>query len=390
MSKLSQIVKLKLFRTAHDIAQADRSLKFSYSQNLRGGLIMFRLSAVLIATVSAVALTQVASAADMPVKAPPTAVVASSGGVYVWVDGSYQSVPLPTFDLGFKFSSAAGNPDLGSAQSFDPTATGGGVSGAIGFFVPWLYPTARIEIGGGYIHASDNQSGTAGAFPSATQLVSGRVVDFGCVPGCNFASTLNTTFTSWNINAKGAIDFRSGTVVWSPYLQVFGGRSKNDQDFRQSFASAPASAVGVAPQYLATSDLHWTDWGARLGLDVNVLFGQFVFGLGGNVGVADRSASLSANDSYVAAFNSAVSATSNITPFLANAEVNVGYRLLPGATFKAFVGLNYDSAVPGISRPTYAGPAAFNLQGAPAGIKHESETSWYAGGRLVMNFGSIR
>src|SRR5215469_12569635 len=135
-----------------------------------------------------------AFAADMPIKAPPNAVAASSGGFYFWVDGSYQSINLPKYDLGFKLSSAAGNPDLGSAQSFDPNPTGGAATGAFGWVLPqsWISwgSNFRVEFGGSFIDASDNQSGTGGNFPSATQLVNGTVVDFGCTPACSFGATL--------------------------------------------------------------------------------------------------------------------------------------------------------------------------------------------------------
>ena len=40
-------------------------------------------------------------AADMPLKARPKAVVQNYGGYYIWVDGSYQSLDLPSYDLGF-------------------------------------------------------------------------------------------------------------------------------------------------------------------------------------------------------------------------------------------------------------------------------------------------
>jgi hypothetical protein len=42
--------------------------------------------------------------------------------------------------------------------------------------------------------------------------------------------------------------------------------------------------------------------------------------------------------------------------------------------------------VPGISRPSYAELAAFGLQGTPAGIKFDSETSFYAGGGITVQF----
>jgi len=333
-----------------------------------------------------------AQAADLPLKAPPTAVVSSSGGVYFWIDGSYQSVNLPTYDLGFKRSSAAGNPDLGSAQSFDPTATGSGIAGALGFVLPqgtflsWGR-NFRLEVGGSWVDASDNQTGTGGNFPSATQLVGGQVVDFGCTPACSFAGTLSTRYTAWTGNLKAAGDYQFGGTIVTPSIAIFGGRARNDQQFTQTFALVPAPQPAT-PDYAAVSSLHWTDVGAKFGLDAAVpLTSSLIFGIGGNVGFADRNVSMAASDEYLGASFSAITAGATTTAFIANAEARLTFKPWANTALRAFGGVNFDNSVPGISRPTYAGPAALVVQGTPAGIKFESETSFYAGGGITVEFG---
>lgn len=52
---------------------------------------------------------------------------------------------------------------------------------------------------------------------------------------------------------------------------------------------------------------------------------------------------------------------------------------------RGFVGLNYDSSVPGVQAP--ARNVAFTGSSVPpASIRFEHETSYYAGGGLVVKF----
>jgi hypothetical protein len=334
-----------------------------------------------------------ALAADLPMKAPPRAVAASSGGFYFWVDGSYQSVNLPTYDLGFKLSATVGHPDLGSAQSFDPNPTGGGVAGAFGWVLPqgsWFAwgNNFRVELGGSYVDASDSQAGTGGNFPSATQLVNGTVVDFGCDPACSFGATLSTRYKAWTANLKAAGDYQFGGATVTPSVIVFGGRSTIDQQFAQTFALVPAPQPPT-PDYLAISSVAWTDIGAKFGLDAAVpLTSSLILGAGGTIGFAGRDVSMAASDSYLAAVFSSTAASAQATALLANAEARLTFKPWANWALRAFGGVNFDDSVPGIARPTYTGPAAIGLQGTPAGIKFESETSLYAGGGITVQFGS--
>jgi len=123
--------------------------------------------------------------------------------------------------------------------------------------------------------------------------------------------------------------------------------------------------------------------------------GRFDLGIGhsvaagGNVGLAARRASLAGSDS---SFVSIIPGTINVssistgqttTPFLANAEASLAFRLARAWSLRTFVGLDYDSKVPGIAAPTVVVGGGTSTA---AGIKFQSETSYYAGGGLTMEF----
>src|SRR5205809_7556548 len=78
-----------------------------------------------------------ALAADVPAapvyKAPVPMV--ASGGVYFWVDGSWERVNLPSVGLGVRLdgAGAAGFPDNGVVHSLSQRLDGGSVRGGIGY-----------------------------------------------------------------------------------------------------------------------------------------------------------------------------------------------------------------------------------------------------------------
>jgi hypothetical protein len=80
-----------------------------------------------------------------------------------------------------------------------------------------------------------------------------------------------------------------------------------------------------------------------------------------------------------------VGADATTVPFLANAEANIFAKPIPNVILRGFVGLNYDSRVPGISAPVML--SVFGTPGIPAGIKFQAETSYYGGGGIVVKFG---
>src|SRR5215470_671208 len=97
-------------------------------------------------------------AADLPMKAPPTAAVVQTGGFYAWLDGSWQDINLPRYDLGFVFQPTGGA--VTPAFSAAPRATGWGVSGGGGVLLPTGFGARdRFDVGGSFVHATDLRSG---------------------------------------------------------------------------------------------------------------------------------------------------------------------------------------------------------------------------------------
>src|SRR5438270_1692805 len=160
------------------------------SRPLSGAMTMKLFIAGTALAAATLAAPAIAAEADLPIKAPPTAAVASSNGLYLWMDGSYQSVPLPTFNLGVQRDTAAGFSG-GPFESYSPRANGYGVAGAVGYFLPYgTLPSAfgtnvRVELGGSYVDATASQSGTGpdnGTPGLLWQLLNGQMfVDTNCV-----------------------------------------------------------------------------------------------------------------------------------------------------------------------------------------------------------------
>ena len=372
------------------------------SQTQLGGEIVRNFSCACIAAGAAIGTSLVLSApavaADMmPVKAPPKAVMSSAGGVYVWMDGSYQSINLPAFALGWRTTVFPSVSYGNYANSFNLRPTGYGISGGIGYvfqnniWPSWMGRDVRIEIGGSYIQAKDKQSSIGpNVLEYASQAVNG--VTGGnrlCAALCHTNAQLQTDYDSWRINGKIAGDHIVLGMAVTPSMTLFGGRTNVDQRLSQTMIN---NALGplAGEDYIATSALHWTDWGAKVGLDATVPLGNggLAWGLGGNVGLAHRNVSLSAsNQAMLALPASTLNAEADKGVFLANAETSLIYRPSQAVSFRAFVGLNYDNDVPGIQGPVP--PAAFlaGAQATPASIKYEAETSYYAGGGLTVKFG---
>lgn len=351
---------------------------------LRKSLLGFVIGAV-------VAATGAAFAADMPLKAPVAS--APSSGMYVWTDGSYQSVKLPTYNLGVQIFPVGAT--TGQAASFDQRLPGYGISGGVGFVLPSgallsnVGRNARIEFGGSYVNAKLSSSASLASTGVGTVPHLGGVtpISTGCGAGCISTSNLSNGFSSWQASGRFLTDFQANGVTWTPSLKVFGGNSRNEQGLsdRMTFVGAASFA-----QYDASTTLNWTDWGARLGLNGSVpLTDRLTFGAGGNVGLAARRVSLSGSDSsYVSVIPgtinvSSISASQSTTPFLVNAETSLVFKMASGWSLRAFAGLDYDSKVPGVLAPVAVSGGGV---GTAAGIRYQAETNYYAGGGLTVTF----
>jgi hypothetical protein len=357
---------------------------------------MGRVSAGLIAAASAIALTPTAYAADQPAKAPLLpAAIQSQAGPYIWVDGAYESIPLPTYNIGSqRAASFVPLVLLGPLQSYDPRVTGASVAGGIGYVFPhgtFWGDRFRVELNAKITQATESQSGRNLATQIMRSNLAGAAVSTSG-PGFLQLSSLSTEYQAWQTGLMAATDFRFGAVSLTPSITVFGGRSYVVQDFFEVSADLAGNPSPVE-SYSATSSLRWTDVGAKLGLDARTdLTPSVGVGLKGSVGFAARDVNLRAGDApgFVLSLffpSATIDTDANTVPFLANAEASIFVKSpSSNAVLRVFGGLNYDSRVPGISAPVIVSSVP-GTPGIPAGIIFEAVTSYYVGGGLLMKFG---
>jgi hypothetical protein len=362
------------------------------------GVIMRRFQVALLATVAVIGFALIASAADMPVKAPvykaPAAVVTESG-YYFWLDGMYDRVPLPTYQLGLHNTTLATSfTDMGPVNTFDPRLNGGGVRGAIGYVMPGT--STKFELGGSYVAANSSQSQSTSSpnnYVAALLINGGGLTNaFNCssgAPGCTTAGSLSTSYSAWQFNGKVSNDWKYGSVTLTPSLAVFGGNTRVGQTLSQSFLDPFFAITGA---YSASTTENWWDIGARVGVDVNApVTTALTVGIGGWVGGANRHTSLSGNDTAsdnggVFCCNSTLSIGDNKSVLLANAEAGFAYKLTQMVALRGFAGLNYDGSVPGIASPTYTGAILAPTSRTAASIYYAHETSYYAGGGVAVKW----
>jgi hypothetical protein len=360
----------------------------------------------ILAGVALGALSSSAFAADVPgpvYKIPPNAAI-STNNWYVSIDGAWQNVHLPDYALGLRAVSGPGF-DLGVLQSFRQRQDGYLIRGAVGYMLPpgtlnFLGANARLEIGGLYGHASGLQTGTSGVGPNVGTVFlngSGTNIMFFCnapVFSCTAASSQDTEYSNWQVHGKVAGDHRFDIVTATPSLALFGGSARNNQSLAQSFTQFLGGAVNNTGTYNASTSMRWTDVGVRAGLDVKLdLTSSVAVGVGGFAGFARRNVSFSGADigtdtlgGTVLTGASTIATSANVTPFIANLEGGVAWKWLPTLTVRGFVGLNYDSKVPGIVSPSFAGPIGLGPTRSPAGVSFQSEKSYYAGGGVNWVF----
>jgi hypothetical protein len=334
-----------------------------------------------------------ASVANLPTKAPTA--IGAENGYYFWLDGMYDRVRLPTYQLGYhNIGAGAGGSDLGTVQTFDPRLNGGGVRGAIGYVLPGT--STKFEFGGSYVEAkqSQSQSTTSSNSDVVAQFINGSLQNgvFLCFfsgPACTTAGELKTDYSAWHLNGKVSNDWKFGSVTVTPSLAVFGGSARVDQTLSQSFLPPLSGIQGI---YSASTTENWRDIGARLGVDVSApVTTALTARVGGWVGGANRITFLSGNDIGTniisGILNSTLSIADSKNVLLANAEVGFAYQLAQMVAFRGFAGLNYDGSVPGIASPAYTG----TFSGTPtsttaARIYYASEISYYAGGGVAVKW----
>jgi hypothetical protein len=190
---------------------------------------------------------------------------------------------------------------------------------------------------------------------------------------------------------KVAADGGFGSITITPSIGIFAGSSHATQSLAQTFAQFVGGGISNSGSYNANTALRWNDFGASGGLDFAIPFAAaWSAQLGGWIGFAERRTSLNGSDtgltSGITFVGSTLSTDRNTRAFLANVEGALVNKLSSAVTARVFAGLNFDSSVPGISAPSYAGGVVAPVS-TPANIYYANETSFYAGGGLRWNFG---
>ena len=341
-----------------------------------------------------------AQAVNVPPRFVSQTAPVSGSGFYIWADGTYQSVGLPSYDLGWRRYTPAPTTDRGPRQTHEPRADGFGSAVAIGYILPHgtiaFGERARIELGGKYVSGTATNAATDPATGGIALQYVGGIIPV-VVPGlalqncsnCTVSSTLSSEVAAWQLHAKAATDVKALGVTFTPSVALFGGGARNAQSFSQTMGN-PA----VTYSYVANSSVRWTDWGGRAGLDAAADLADWLsMGVGGTLGWARRSANMSADDAAVFPFavgtylqGSTASASATTTSLVANAETNLLIRMRSNIAMKLFAGWNYDSHVPGISAPRFWIPFPVGEQQTPSSLKFEAESSYYAGASLAVPF----
>jgi len=359
-------------------------------QNLRSKAALMTAAAVGAAVIAGGVSAQAENAA-----ARGTPTVTSDNGYYFWIDGMADKTRLPAYQLGLH--NISGLNDAGPIQHFDPRLDGAGVRSAIGYLVPAT--SVKLELGGSYVEAKDNRqlSSASNGFVGARFLNgSGMVgITFDCsfpvTIGCTTAGSLSTDYTAWQFNGKVSADWKFAGVTVTPHVAVFGGNSRVEQTLSQFFSQPFAGNTGT---YSAATTESWRDIGARVGADLGVEVAKgLTLDIGGWIGGANRHTSLSGSDAgadstgnTVFGGGSTLSIDDSRMVVLTNAETGFAYRPLQMVALRGFVGLNHDSRVPGIANPSFTGSFGAPTSTTAASITYTAETSYYAGGGLLMNW----
>jgi len=362
------------------------------------------------AALAALLAASPARAADLPVpayKAQPAAI--ASNGLYVWADGAWEDVHLPSVALSWH-NAAFTFLDNGPVDTIRARVQGAGVRGAVGYLLPqggysssWG-SNLRFEIGARYVNASGTQNDAlspAGPFINQVLLNGNFSGGFGCVGviTCSIAAGLHTDYRTWELSGKLASDLQAGGVKLTPSLAVFGGEGRNAQSLTQAFSQLTGGALINTGSYNASTALNWTDIGARVGLDASLPLNSWLsFGAGGYVGLAHRSVSLFGSDFGTATSpaifdgTSVIAVSTGTNVFVANVEagLNINPWERRDVTFRIFGGADFDNRVPGLSPANYSGTfggGGFTLTSTtPVGIAFFSETNVYAGGGVMVRF----
>jgi hypothetical protein len=348
---------------------------------------------IVVAGVAVIGSVMPALAADVtPVYKAPTA--ATTGSWYIYADGGYERVALPGTNLGWHSTTTTGTfADVAKLQTLNPTLDAGRGGGAIGYFVP--NTAYRLELGGSYVSGSGTSSGTRLNAPGegwTSVLLNGSAQGspFNCIRVavvCNMNGSVHTSYDSWSLFGKASYDMKIEAATVTPSVAVFGGRTHDHQTFSQVFTESPFASGN----YAADVQLRWHDVGARAGLNISAPVGStpFTLGISGWAGGASRQVSLAASDVSVDTFfgtnSSAIAGSDRKTVLLGNLEGGVAYRVTSNINVRGFTGVNFDSAIPNLTAPSY-GPSIGAQTPVPATLTYSSEANFYGGAGVIARY----
>jgi hypothetical protein len=320
------------------------------------------------------------------------------GAWYGWADGMYESINLPASGLGLQATTGTlPFTRLGPFQPLPTQLDGAGFRAGVGYATPNGY---RFEVGGSYLRATRGANYAVGPFTGTgvTSISAGGFVPpvggFTCTfvgITCTVGGSDSRSFDAWQVNGKASYDWRMGATTLTPHVAIFGGESRDRQNFSQVVTDTIAGlGITRTGSYTGAARLNWDDVGVRVGLDADMpVFGPISWEGKGWIGGARRRADLSVADTvqFVATpTTSSVLLTSATTgTFLANAETGFAYKFTPSMKIRAFGGLNYDSRVPGITAPAL-GQASIVMPASVSTIYFKDEVSYYAGGGGTIRF----
>jgi hypothetical protein len=325
--------------------------------------------------------------------APPQVKSVTPGSTFVWLDGSYQSIHLPDFGLGFFETSTTTFEKIRAVHTFKPRIHGEGISGGIGIALsPGSLPgaNARVALVGRFVDADATQSIVAGSNGNVIQLLDGFLI--GPCGTCELPTRLATNLRSGQVGLNVATEIPAHGFLIIPSFEILGGASRVTQIYSQ----ARVVAGGPTAYYDSDTKTSWYDAGAKMGLTISAALTSNVdFSLGGTFTAAYRHATLNGSDRLDDGFGFVATSTIGLSrstvAVIPGLEAQIRARPWPGVQIRAFGGIERDSRVPGIIAPSFtpdqflAGFATGTVA-TPASIGFSAHTSVRVGGGITAAF----
>jgi outer membrane protein OmpA-like peptidoglycan-associated protein len=312
-----------------------------------------------------------------PLDAPPTSIM------YLAPNAQYQWQNMPKFQTGTLTG--------GTTPFYTHSATVSGPAGGItaGLFLPGNWPQlgtgARAEFSAQFFDMTENTSNVySGATDPGFTFVSGAApVGTGGV----FSNSLKTEYQGYDLAVRAATDFQLfSNLAVTPAIGIFGGNSNATFDYDDTEECTAGTCFReFSREAVSTNRIGGTvSLGTRFPVMTNV---ALVGGVSASLYGADSR--LNANDCFAdAAPGTACGGGASIETFHSATKSTMGGRLgaQAGVRYNAgwaaldlTGGINWDSAVPGVSNGAIAGQAAT--------IRYSGELGYQVGLKVTFPFG---